>query len=155
MITWLFSSSVFTWNESVSSVCSSRGWISARFIMIKFLNIIVILFLHFCCLPWEIESHHGSMSWNFIPGLKSWYKQPLWWSCFAKMVNHLCKRLHLGCLTGFWMCLCCVHDNYLFVKFLIQPFSWFQWWFKASSFSTFSIFHETHTLALQLATKSY
>ena len=28
-------------------------------------------------------------------------------------------------------------------------------WFKAFSFSTFPIYHETHTSALQLATKSY
>ena len=45
---------------------------------------------------------------------------------FAKMVNHFRKRLHLGCLTGFWMRLCCVRDNYLSVKFFIQPFVFFK-----------------------------
>ena len=89
--------------------------------MMKFLNII-ILFLHCCHLPCEMISHHSLMSWNFILGLKSQCKQPLWWSFFVKMVNHFHKRLHLGCLTGFWMHLCCVHDNYLYVKFFIQPY---------------------------------
>ena len=43
----------------------------------KFLNIIVILFLHCFRLPCEMKSHHGLLSWNFILGLKSRYKQPL------------------------------------------------------------------------------
>ena len=88
----------------------------------KFLNKIVILFLHSCRLPCEMKSHHGLMICNFIPGLKSRYKQSLRRRFFAKMVDHFCKRLHLRCLTGFWMRLCCVRDNYLFVKFLIQPY---------------------------------
>ena len=39
---------------------------------------------------------------------------------FAKIVNHFRKRVHCRCLTGFSMRLCCVCDNCLFVKFLIQ-----------------------------------
>ena len=86
----------------------------------KFLNIIVILFLYCCRLTCEMKCHHGLMSWNFVTGLRSWYKQPLRRSFCEN--NHICKRLHLGCLTGLWMRLCCVRDNYLFVKFLIQPY---------------------------------
>ena len=90
--------------------------------MMKFWNIIVILFLNCCRSSCEMKSHHGLMSWNFIPGLKSRYKQSLWLSFLAKIVNHFRKRLHLGCLTGFWMRLFCVCDNYFFAKFLIQPY---------------------------------
>ena len=45
--------------------------------MMTFLNIIVILFLHCFRLQCEMKSHHGLMSWNFIPGLKSRCKQSL------------------------------------------------------------------------------
>ena len=50
----------------------------------KFLNTIVILFLNCCPLPCEMKSYHGLMSWNFIPGLKSQFKQSLWWSFLWK-----------------------------------------------------------------------
>ena len=68
---------------------------------------------------------------------------------FAKMISNVCKRLHLRCLPGFWMCLCCVRDNYLSVNFPTQPFLLLSclWWFKAFSFSTFPIFHKTHAAA--------
>ena len=59
--------------------------------MMNFLNIIMILFLHCFRLPCKMKSHPGLMSWNFIPGLKSRYKQPLrqsvlrkWLIIFAK-----------------------------------------------------------------------
>ena len=47
----------FTWNENFSSVYSNRGEISAQFMMLKFLHIIVILLLHCCCLPCEIPAN--------------------------------------------------------------------------------------------------
>ena len=109
MIVWLFSSSMFTWNKNFASVCSNRGEVSARFIVMKFLHIIVILFLHWCHLPCEMKSHHGVMRWNFIPGLKFPNTQ-----CFAKILKHFRKSLRLGCLTGFWMRLCYVRAIYLF-----------------------------------------
>ena len=72
----------FTWNENFSSVCSNRGEISARFTVMKFLHIIVILFLHRCRLTWEMKSHHGLTSRNFNPG---WNfppcNPPLRWIC--------------------------------------------------------------------------
>ena len=40
-------------------------------------HIIVILFLHCYRLPCETKSYHGLMSWNFILGLKSRFRQPL------------------------------------------------------------------------------
>ena len=57
------------------------------------------------------------------------------------------------------MCLCGVRENYLSVNFPPQTFLLHSslWWFKAFYFSTFRISHETHethTPALQLATKS-
>ena len=66
----------------------------------------------------------------------------------AKIIN-VRKRLHLRCLTGFWMCLCCVRDDYLSLNFLTQLFllSSCLLWFKTFSFSTFPIFHKTHTPA--------
>ena len=72
----------FTWNENFTSVCSNRREISARFTVMKFLHIIVILFLHRCRLTWEMKSHHGLTSRNFNPG---WnfppYNPPLRWIC--------------------------------------------------------------------------
>ena len=88
----------------------------------KFLNVIVILFLHCYRLRWEMKPHHGLMRWNFIPDLKFLYKQPLRQSFLRKWFNHFRKRLYLGCFTGSWMRLCCVHDNYVSVKFLTQPY---------------------------------
>ena len=121
-----------TWNENFSSFCSNRRDISARFTVMKFSHIIVILFLHCCRLTWEMKSHQGLTSWNFNLG---WNSPPYNWP--------------LRCLTGFWMCLCCVRDNYLSVKFPTQLFLLLSclWWFKAFSFSTFPIFHKTHTPA--------
>ena len=51
----------------------------------------------------------------------------------------------------------CVRDNYLSVYFPIQPFLLLSCFseLKAFSFSTFPIFHETDTPALQLSTKWY
>ena len=76
----------------------------------------------------------------------------------AKIFGHVRKRLHLRCLTGFWICLCYVRDNYLSVSFPTQPFLLLSlWWFKAFYFSTFPIFHkthETHKPVPQLAIKS-
>ena len=90
--------------------------------------------------------------WLTLSTIKSAPKMEL----LAKIFIHVCKRLHIRCFTGFWMCLCCVRDNYLSVNFPTQPFLLPSslWWFKAFYFSTFPIFHETHTHALQLATKS-
>ena len=76
----------------------------------------------FTLLSLTMRDENGSTSWNFIPGLKSWYKQPLRRSFSAKIVNHFRKRLHLGCLTGCWMRLCYVRDKCLFIRFLIQPY---------------------------------
>ena len=47
--------------------------------------------------------------------------------------------------------------NYLSVNFATQSFLLLScsWWFKAFSQSTFPVFRETHTAALQLAIKSY
>ena len=59
-----------------SYVCSNRGEIYAWFTVMKFLYIIVILFLHFSCLSCEIKSHQDLMSWNFSPGWKPSYKHP-------------------------------------------------------------------------------
>ena len=78
----------------------------------KFLSIIIILFLHCCCLPCEMKFHHGLMSWNFFLGIKSWYKQPLWWS-----FSILDVWLGSECASECW-----VGDNDAFVKFLIQPY---------------------------------
>ena len=60
---------------------------------------------------------------------------------FAKII-HFCKRLHLRCLTGFFMCLCCVRENYLSINFPAQSYLLLSclWWFKALSFSTFPIY---------------
>ena len=141
-----------------SSVCSNRGEISARFTVMKFLHTIVILFLHCCRLTCEMKSHHGLTSWNFNPGWNSPpYNPPLRWGFLQKVNSNFRKSFLLRCLIGFWMCLCCVRDNYLSINFPTQPFLLLSclWWFKAFSFSTFPIFHETHTPALQLATKSY
>ena len=41
---------------------------------------------------------------------------------FAEIVNHFCKRPHLRCLNGRWMCHCCVSDNYVSVSFPRQPY---------------------------------
>ena len=101
--------------------------------------------------------HHGLTTWNFNPG---WhcppYNPPPKMELLAKIFIHVRKRLHLRCFTGSWMCLCCVRYNYLSVNFPTQSFLLPSslWWFKAFYFSTFPIFHETHTHALQLATKS-
>ena len=59
------------------------------------------------------------------------------------------EALYLSWLTEFWICQCCVIDNYLSVNFPTQIFLLLccLWWFKA--FSTFPIFHETHIPALQ------
>ena len=66
----------------------------------------------------------------------------------AKIVNQFCQRLHLRCLTGF-----CVPDNYLSVKFLMQPY--FLHFLVFSGYSTFPIFRETHAPAKRLTTKLY
>ena len=82
--------------------------------------------------------------------------------CFWKLTLRLVltnvrKKLHLRFLTGFWMCQCFVRHNYLSVNFATQSFLLLScsWWFKAFSQSTFPVFRETHTAALQLAIKSY
>ena len=41
---------------------------------------------------------------------------------FVEIVNHFCKRPHLRCLNGRWMCHCCVSDNYVSVSFPRQPY---------------------------------
>ena len=66
---------IFTWDEHFSSLCSNRGEISARFAGMKFLHIIIILFLYCCRLAWELKSyHHGLTTWNFTTG---WNCPPL------------------------------------------------------------------------------
>ena len=127
----------------------------------KFLNVIFILFLHCCHLPCEMKSHHGLMSWNLVPGLKSRYKQPLRWSFLQKWLIIFAK----GSILDVWLgpeCTSVVCVIILFVKFLIQPYLLLFLDFSSDSklfqfcfFLSFSIFHETHTPALQLATKSY
>ena len=71
-----------TWNKNFSSFSSNCGEVSARFTVMKFLHIIVILFLHRCRLTCEMKSYHGFKSWNFSPGWKSPQNQPLRWSFF-------------------------------------------------------------------------
>ena len=96
----------------------------------------------------EMKSHHGLTSWNFNSGWNSPpYNRPSNVELFAKIISNVRKRLHLRCLTGFWKCLCCVRDNYLYINFPTQPFLLPSclWWFKA--FFTFPISHETHTPA--------
>ena len=143
-------------------VFSNCGKISARFTVMKFFRIILFLFLQCCRLTCETKYHHrGLTAWNFNPGWNCPLFNPLQdGKRFAKIISHVRKRLHLRCSTGFWMCLCCVRNNYLSVNFPTHPFLLlsFLWWFKSFSLSTFPIFHEiheTHTPALQLATKSY
>ena len=46
----------------------------------------------------------------------------------AKIFSPVRERLSLRCLTGFWMCLCCVCENYLSVDFPTQPFRYFLLW---------------------------
>ena len=150
----------FTWNENFDSVCSNHGETSAQFTVMKFLRIIVILFLQCCRLTYEIKNHHhGLMTWNINPGWNcAPFNPPL--SFFAKIISHVRKRLHLRCSTGFWMSLYWVRDNYLSANFPTQPFSLLSslWCFRPFSFPTFLIFHETHGThapALQLVTKLY
>ena len=103
----------------------------------------------------EISSRFNELI--FQPGLNfSTIQSSPKMELFEKIINHFRKRLHLRCLTEFWMCLCCVSDNYLAVNFPTQPYLLLSCllWVKALSFSIFPIFHETHALALQLATKS-
>ena len=78
---------------------------------------------------------------NFMPSLQLLCFDRLFYD-EALALSHVHKRLHLRCLTEFW-----VRDNYLSVNFPSQPFLLLScfWWFK-----TFF-----HTPALQLTTKSY
>ena len=95
---------------------------------------------------------------KFQPGLKISIWAALNIELFAGIIDHFCKRLHLRCLNECRMGHCCVSDKYLSVGFRTQPYLllfYFQWWFKVSSFTNFTFFHETHTLALQLATRWY
>ena len=69
----------------------------------------------------EISSRFNEL--KFQPRLKfSTIKSARKMKLFAKIIINVCKRLHLRCLTGFWMCQCCVRDNYLSVNFLTQLF---------------------------------
>ena len=56
--------------------------------------------LNCCCLPFEMKSHHGLMSWNFIPSLKSQYKQHLRQSVFQKWLIIFAKGSILDFLLG-------------------------------------------------------
>ena len=116
-----------------------RGEIYAWFTVMKFLHIMVILFLHFSCLSCEIKSHQDLMSWTFCPGWKSPYKHP---RRLRFLVNRLCKRLHLRCLNGCWMCHCCVRYNYLSVSFPTQLYLLLFFVFSGvSNFRFIQIFH--------------
>ena len=140
-----------------SSVCSNRGEISDRFTVMKFLYIIVILFLHCCRLTCEMKSHHRLTSSNFNPGWNSPpYNPPLGWSFLWRKFSNSRKRLHLRYLTGFWMCLCCVRDIYLSVNFPTQHFLLLSclWWFKALFFFNFPDF-PWNLYTCTLATNSY
>ena len=140
----------YTRVENFCLVYLNRGEISARLTVMNFLQI-VILFLHCCRLTCKMKSHHCLTNWNFSLGWKYPFTQPFIWSFLRKVVNHFHKRLHLRYLTGFWMHLSCVRDNYLSVIFLhnlICYFFCFLWWFKVLSFSIFPIFHEIHAPAL-------
>ena len=154
---------LFACNENFSLVCSNHAEISARFTLMKFLPIIVILLLLSLRMRDEISS------WRFndlkvqvvkFPGLRlSTKKSATKLELLAKIFSHVRKRLQFWCLTGFWMCLCYVHDNYLSVNFPTQPILLLSslWWFRGFYFLTFPIFHKTHetrTPALPLATKS-
>ena len=99
----------FTWNENFSLVCSKRDEISGRLTVMKFLHIFVILFLFCCRLTCEMKSHHGLTSWNFSLGWK-----------YPRNHSHFHKRLHLTCLTGFCLRLCCVRDDNLSANFPTQ-----------------------------------
>ena len=103
----------FTWNENFSSAFLKHGEILARFTLMKFLYIIVILFLYCYRLTCDLKCHHGLKSWNFSFGLKiSIYSVPKK-ELFVKIVNRFCSRLHLTCFNGFSIHLCCVRDDYL------------------------------------------
>ena len=148
---------LFTCNENFSSVCSNCMEISARFTVMKFLPIIVILLLLSLSMQDEISSSRFN-DLEFQPWLKLsiiWFATKM--ELLTKIFSDVRKKLYLR--TRFWICLCCVSDNYLSVSFPTQPFLLLSssWWCKAFYFSTFPIFHETHethTPALQLATKS-
>ena len=103
----------FTCNQNFSMVCSNRGEILARFTLMNFLHITVILCLHCSRLTFEMTSRQSLMSWDFSTGWKIPYSQSLKWSFFAKIINHFHKRLHLRAWTGSWIRLYCAGDNYL------------------------------------------
>ena len=127
----------FTWNENFSAVYRDEIFACSRN------SIFTLLSLN---MRDEILSRFKEL--KFQPRLKF---STLWsapnMEFFAKIIINVRKRLHLRCLTGFWMCLCCVRNNYLSVNFLTQLFLLVSclWWFKAFSFLTFPIFHKTHT----------
>ena len=47
------------WNENFSSVFSDHGEISSRFILLKALHIIVIVFLYQCRLTYKVKFDYG------------------------------------------------------------------------------------------------
>ena len=103
----------FTWNENFSSAFLKHGEILAGFTLMKFLYIIVILFLYCYRLTCDLKCHHGLKSWNFSFGLKISIHSVPKKELFVKIVNRFCNRLHLTCFNGFSIHLCCVRDDYL------------------------------------------
>ena len=107
----------------------------------KFLNIIVILLLHCCRLPCEMKSHQGLMSWYFILGFKSWYKQPVRSRFLQKWLIIFTK----GSILDVWLgsesvSAVCVRNNYLFVKFLTKPCYFFLISVMVQSLVSFNFF---------------
>ena len=119
----------------------------------RFLNIIVILFLNCCRLPCEMKSHHCLMSWNFIPGLKSWYKQPLRRSFYRKWLIIFAKGsilyVWLGSECASFVCVIIISlqsflDNLICYFFLmsvvIQGFAFFNFFdFQWNSYTCTTI----------------
>ena len=67
IIDYMIILNLFSCGENFNSVCSNRAEISARFTVVKFLPIIVILLLLSLSVRDEI-SYHGLTTWNFNPG---------------------------------------------------------------------------------------
>ena len=79
-------------------------------------SIFTLLSLHM----WK-ETHHGLTSWNFSPGCKSPYTQPLSWSFLRKELTIFAK----GSILEVWLgseCSPSVRDNYLSLDFPAQPY---------------------------------
>ena len=125
VIDYIIIFSSFTWNKNFSSVCSNCREILAWFTMMKLLHIIAIVFFFFQLLSLNMQDKISSRfsKLKFQLGVKFARIQftPKM-QLFAKIISRVHKRFHLRFLTGFGMFLCCMHDNYIFINFSIEPF---------------------------------